>query len=132
MLHSSLVGLEYDSRCQYSVRTMTMLHETVIEKRESHPDTGLDQSEPQRIPVEGEVDLIELATILLREKKSLFKWSLALSVLAAAVVYLVMKPMYTAEAVFLPPQNSPGSNMALQLTSQLGSLGGAAGALGLK
>ncbi|HZY74340.1 MAG TPA: GNVR domain-containing protein, partial [Edaphobacter sp.] len=41
---------------------------------------------------------------------------------------LVMKPMYTAEAVFLPPQNTPGSGMA-QLASQLGSLG-AIGALG--
>jgi tyrosine-protein kinase Etk/Wzc len=107
-----------------------MLQETVIEKRESHPDTGLEQSDPQRIPVEGEIDLIDLTAILLREKKTILKFGLALSILAAAVVYLVMKPMYTAEAVFLPPQNSPVNNVALQLTSQLGSLGGAA--LGLK
>jgi uncharacterized protein involved in exopolysaccharide biosynthesis len=109
-----------------------MLQETVIEKRESHPDTGLDQSGPQQVQVEGEVDLIDLAAVLLREKKTILKFGLVLSVLAAAVVYLVMKPMYTGEALFLPPQNSPGSNMTLQLTSQLGSLGGAAGALGLK
>ncbi len=111
-----------------------MLQETVIEKHENHPDTGSDQSEPQRIPVEGEIDLVELATILLREKSAILRSALVLMVLAALVVYLVMKPMYTAEAVFLPPQSSPGSSMALQLTSQLGSLGGvgAAGALGLK
>jgi tyrosine-protein kinase Etk/Wzc len=109
-----------------------MLQETVIEKHESHPVSGLDEGEPRQIPVEGEIDLIELAAILLREKRTILTFALVLLVLTAAVVYLVMKPMYTAEAVFLPPQGSPGSSMALQL-SQLGSLGGVgAGVLGLK
>jgi len=46
--------------------------------------------------------------------------------LTAIIVYLVMKPMYTAQAVFLPPQNAPGSGMA-QIASQLGSLGALSG-----
>jgi tyrosine-protein kinase Etk/Wzc len=51
--------------------------------------------------------------------------------LTAVIVYLVMKPMYTTEAVFLPPQSSPGSSMS-QLTSQPGSLGAIGGLAGLK
>jgi tyrosine-protein kinase Etk/Wzc len=105
-----------------------MLQDTVIEKRENHPEAGSDRSEPQEVLTGGEVDLIDLAALLLREKKTILKFTVILLVLTVIVVYLVMKPMYTAEAVFLPPQNSPGSSMALQLASQLGPLG--AGALG--
>jgi tyrosine-protein kinase Etk/Wzc len=106
-----------------------MLQDTVIEKRENHPEAGSDRSEPQEVLTGGEVDLIDLAALLLREKKTILKFAVILLVLTVIVVYLVMKPMYTAEAVFLPPQNSPGSSMALQLASQLGPLG-AVGSLG--
>lgn len=108
-----------------------MLQDTVVEKRESHPDDGSDRSEPQRISDEGEVDLIDLAALLLREKRIILRFAVVSLVLTAIVVYLVMKPMYTAEAVFLPPQSSPGSSMS-QLAGQLGSLGAIGGFAGLK
>jgi uncharacterized protein involved in exopolysaccharide biosynthesis len=42
-----------------------------------------------------------------------------------------MKPMFTAEATFLPPQNAPGSGIS-QIASQLGSLGAIGSLSGLK
>jgi tyrosine-protein kinase Etk/Wzc len=81
---------------------------------------------------EQEIDLLEVMTLLLRGKKTILKFMLATVALAALLVFVVMKPMYTAEATFIPPQSAPGSAMS-QLASQLGSLG-AVGALssGLK
>jgi tyrosine-protein kinase Etk/Wzc len=108
-----------------------MLQETLIEKRETLPQAGSDPSELQRIPDEGGIDLIELATLLLRGKKTILRFAIVFSLLTAIVVYLVMKPMYMAEAIFLPPQSSPGSGMS-QLASQLGSLGAIGGLAGLK
>ena len=108
-----------------------MLQETMTEKRETHPEAGADPNNLQRIPDEGEVDFIELATLLMREKKTIFGFAVVFSLLTAIVVYLVMKPIYTAEAIFLPPQSSPGSSMS-QLASQLGSLGAIGGLAGLK
>jgi tyrosine-protein kinase Etk/Wzc len=108
-----------------------MLQETAVEKRETIPHPGSDPSELQRIPDEGGIDLIELATLLLRGKKTILRFAIVFSLLATIVVYLVMKPMYTAEAIFLPPQSSPGSGMS-QLASQLGSLGAIGGFAGLK
>ena len=46
-----------------------MLQETLIEKRETLPEAGSAPSELKRIPDEGEVNLIELASLLLREKR---------------------------------------------------------------
>jgi tyrosine-protein kinase Etk/Wzc len=108
-----------------------MLQETMTEKSESHPEAGLDQTEPQRVSGEEGIDLIELAVLLLREKKTILKFAAVFSVLTAVVVYLLMKPTYTAEAVFLPPQSAPGSGLS-QLASQMGSLGAIGGLAGLK
>lgn len=80
---------------------------------------------------EGEVDLMDIAILLMRGKRTILRFMLVAVALTAIVVYLVMKPMYTAEAVFLPPQNAPGSGMA-QLASQLGSLGAMGGLAGIK
>jgi tyrosine-protein kinase Etk/Wzc len=109
-----------------------MLQETLIEKR----GTGAEAAPPhptelREISDEGEVDLIKLAILLLREKKTILAFAVVSMVLTAVVVYLVMKPTYMAEAVFLPPQNSPGSSMS-QLVSQMGSLGAIGGLAGLK
>ena len=80
---------------------------------------------------EQRIDLFEVATLVLREKKTIIKFILVPCLLTLVVVYGVMKPMYTARAVFLPPQTAPGSAMT-QLASQLGSLGTLGGLGGLK
>jgi tyrosine-protein kinase Etk/Wzc len=77
---------------------------------------------------EQKIDLIEVTTLLLHGKKTILKFTLVAVALMVLLVFVVIEPMYTAQAVFLPPQNAPGSGMS-QLMSQLGSLG-AVGALG--
>jgi tyrosine-protein kinase Etk/Wzc len=69
-----------------------------------------------------EIDLLDLTAVLLRGKKTILKFMLVTAALAAILVYFVMKPMYTAEATFLPPQSAPGSGVS-QMLGQLGSLG---------
>jgi len=69
-----------------------------------------------------EIDLLDLTALLLRGKKTVLKFMLVTAALAAILVYFVMKPMYTAEATFLPPQSAPGSGVS-QMLGQLGSLG---------
>jgi tyrosine-protein kinase Etk/Wzc len=80
---------------------------------------------------EREIDLFAVATLLLEKRKLILRFILSAALLTAVVVFGLMKPMYTAEAVFLPPQTSPGSGMA-QLASQLGSLGAMGALTGLK
>ncbi len=109
---------------------MTMPQDTVV----SHSETSLDnRSDVDLIQdvQENEIDLIELAILLLQGKKTIFRFMLAAVVVTAIVVFGVMKPMYTAEATFLPPQSAPGSGMA-QLASQLGSLGALGALSGVK
>jgi len=77
------------------------------------------------------IDLMELAILLMRGKKIILRFVLIAMAVTAIVVYLIIKPMYTARAVFLAPQNSPGSGMA-QLAGQLGALGAVSGLGGLK
>lgn len=78
-----------------------------------------------------EIDLLDLATLLLRNKRTILRFIAGTVVLIAIIVFGLMRPMYTAEAIFLPPQTSPGSNMA-QLASQLGSLGVVGALTGMK
>jgi tyrosine-protein kinase Etk/Wzc len=77
---------------------------------------------------EDGIDLIQVAFLLWQNKKTILRCMVGTGVLTALLVFFVLKPTYTAEAVFLPPQSSPGSAMS-QLAGQLGSLG-AVGALG--
>ncbi len=77
---------------------------------------------------EDGIDLIEVGFLLWRNKKTILRFTIATTVLTALIVFLVLKPTYTANTVFLPPQSLPGSAMS-QLAGQLGSLG-AVGALG--
>jgi tyrosine-protein kinase Etk/Wzc len=109
---------------------MKMPQDTVV----SHSETSLDnRSNVDLIQdvQENQIDLIELAILLLQGKKTIFRFMLAAVVVAAIVVFGVMKPMYTAEATFLPPQTAPGSGIA-QLAGQLGSLGALGALSGVK
>jgi tyrosine-protein kinase Etk/Wzc len=77
------------------------------------------------------LDLIEVATLLLLRKKIILKFAVVTATLTAVVVFFIMKPTYTAQATFLPPQSAPGSGLS-QLASQLGSLGTMGALSGLK
>lgn len=72
-------------------------------------------------PEGKELDLLAAAMLLARAKKTILAITAAAGLITAFIVIVLIKPTYTAEAVFLPPQTSPGSGMA-QLASQLGSM----------
>jgi tyrosine-protein kinase Etk/Wzc len=102
----------------------------------AHPPASLTPHPSETGPVEHvsdgqEIDLIELATLLLRKKKTISKFILVSIVLTTFVVFVLIKPTFTAQATFLPPQNAPGSGLS-QLASQLGSLGSVGPLSGLK
>jgi uncharacterized protein involved in exopolysaccharide biosynthesis len=110
---------------------MTMPQDTVV----SHPETlSDDKSEVGLIQSgqEEQIDLMELAILLLHGKKIIFYFMLVAVIITAIVVFGVMRPMYTAEAVLLPPQTTPGSGGMSQLMSQLGSLGAMGALTGIK
>ena len=104
-----------------------MLRET-IDDTDTSSNAGLSAAIPQAASNEARIDLIEIATLLLREKKTILQIMMVAMVVTAVVVYGLVKPWFTAQATFLPPQSAPGSALS-QIASQLGSLG-AAGALG--
>lgn len=108
-----------------------MSHEPVL----NNPDAcslpeSISNSQQEGL-ADQKIDLVELTLVLLRGKKIILRFMLVAVALMAVVAYVILKPTYTAEAVFLPPQGSPGSGMA-QLASQLGSLGAITGMGGLK
>jgi tyrosine-protein kinase Etk/Wzc len=102
-----------------------MSEDGVLNNHESSAHTKPDSRAASE---EREIDLIGVATLLLREKKSILKFVLVAAILSAILTYVVMRPMYTAQATFIPPQNAPGSGLS-QLAGQLGSLS-AMGSLG--
>jgi uncharacterized protein involved in exopolysaccharide biosynthesis len=108
-----------------------MLRETVLNHTEAATHAQSTGVENQDASGEPEIDVLQIMTLLLREKKTILKFILTTAALAAVLVFVVMKPMYTAEAIFLPPQSAPGSGMS-QLASQLGSLGAIGSFSGLK
>jgi len=102
--------------------------------RTSFEGTSLGEEEPRLLDnpsAEDGVDLIQVALLLWRNKKTILIFSLGAGALAALIAFFVMKPIYTAEAVFLPPQSAPGSTASL-LAGQLGSIGALGGLGGLK
>jgi tyrosine-protein kinase Etk/Wzc len=109
-----------------------MPQETVVSHPETFAHAGTMTGVMERDSEEQEIDLLAVTALLLRGKKTILKFMLVAFALAMLLVFAIMKPMYTAEATFLPPQSAPGSGVS-QLASQLGSLG-AMGALtgGLK
>lgn len=108
-----------------------MLRESVLSHTENPTRAHTTTGENQDVSEEQEIDVLEVMTLVLREKKTVLKFILVTAALAAVLVFVVMKPMYTAEAIFLPPQSAPGSGMS-QLASQLGSLGAIGSFSGLK
>jgi tyrosine-protein kinase Etk/Wzc len=110
---------------------MGMLRETVSTQTEAPPLTQSSLGETHDGSAEQEIDVLEVVTLLLQEKKTILNFILVSVALAAIGVFFVMRPMYTAEAIFLPPQSAPGSSVS-QLASQLGSLGGVSSFGGLK
>src|ERR1700722_4321763 len=109
-----------------------MPQETVLNDPEISTVAETKPGVMESVSEELEIDVLEVMTLLLLGKKTILKCVFVALALTAFVVYVVMKPTYTAEATFLPPQSAPGSAMT-QLASQLGALG-AVGALtgGLK
>ena len=78
-----------------------------------------------------EIDLQEVAIVLLKRKKLIAGLTLVCCVLSV-VVALLLPPIYRAETSILPPQQS-SSSMLGQLMGQLGGLSGVAGAaVGIK
>ena len=98
-----------------------MAEKTLDLQSETQTDSLIPSSEEIRSERE-DISLLDLGIVLLRGKKTIAYMCLFFLVAATIFAYLIMKPMYTGQAVFLPPQNPPGSGMA-QFLNQLGSLG---------
>jgi len=71
---------------------------------------------------EGEVEILDLAIILLKRKKAILALTLGATLLSAVVAFL-LPPLYRAETRILPPQQG-SQNLASQLLGQLGSVAG--------
>jgi tyrosine-protein kinase Etk/Wzc len=108
-----------------------MPHETLIDHPESIAPAGKTTGAQGTVAEEHEVDVLAVTAMLLRGKWTILRFMLVMLVLTAIVVYGLMSPMYTAEAIFLPPQTPPGSSMS-QIATQVGSLGALGALSGLK
>jgi uncharacterized protein involved in exopolysaccharide biosynthesis len=108
-----------------------MFQDTLTHSSATSNLSELEASATPHASEEREIDLLDVTTLLLREKKTILKFVLIVGALMALVVFVIMKPMFTAEATFLPPQNAPGSGIS-QIASQLGSLGAIGSLSGLK
>ncbi len=99
------------------------------EQSSSAPAAGLHPADEV-----DEINLFELAITLSRAKRQIALWMLV-SALIGLVLALVLKPVFTAEAIIMPPQQAQSSATSL-IAGQLGALsslgGGASSALGLK
>jgi uncharacterized protein involved in exopolysaccharide biosynthesis len=79
-----------------------------------------------------EINLLDYITVLLKWKKLILGITLG-SAIITLLISLNMPPIYRAETVILPPQQS-GSSLTMALLSQMGSpeIAGAATAFGIK
>jgi tyrosine-protein kinase Etk/Wzc len=85
---------------------------------------------PQPAGDDDEISLLDLAIVLAKHKKLIFGLPFVVAVIAA-IVSLLMTPIYTATTKILPPQQSQST--AAAMLGQLGALAGVAGgALGIK
>ncbi|MHB1700065.1 MAG: GNVR domain-containing protein [Acidobacteriaceae bacterium] len=75
---------------------------------------------------EDSVDLVEIALVLLRAKRTVLLFALGGFALAL-IASVLMKPAYKAAASFVPPASSSIGGAAAALASQLGGLGSAKG-----
>jgi tyrosine-protein kinase Etk/Wzc len=102
-----------------------MPEQIVSDRKETSPETVVTMGEDSTMQ-ENEIDLLELGREVMTNRWVLLKFALVPAVITAITV-LLMKPTYTAQASFLPPNSmSTGSSSFL---SQLGPLGAAGGAL---
>ncbi|WP_213804545.1 Wzz/FepE/Etk N-terminal domain-containing protein [Granulicella sp. dw_53] len=102
--------------------------ETPLNVGERSSETEEKLQRLDAISAKDGIDLIQVVALLWRNKKTISRFVLLTGVLTTLVAFFVLKPTFTANAVFLPPQSAPGSAMN-QLMGQIGSLG-AVGALG--
>lgn len=78
---------------------------------------------------EDEINLLDYLIVLAKRKNFIVKVTLGFAIVAA-IVSLVMSPIYRAETKILPPV-SGGSGIATQLMNQLGQLSAVAGIGGM-
>jgi tyrosine-protein kinase Etk/Wzc len=102
-----------------------MPEQIIPDRKEASPETALRTGRDSTMP-EDEIDLLELGRVVMANRRVLLKFALAPAVVTAITV-LLMKPTYTAQASFLPPNSM--SNGSSALLGQLGALGAAGGAL---
>lgn len=91
-------------------------------------DQTAANNEPQS---EDEISLLDLLIVLAKHKKLILGMPLAVAI-AAAIISMLLPPVYTATTKILPPQQSQSSASAMlaQLGGALGGLAG--GAAGIK
>jgi uncharacterized protein involved in exopolysaccharide biosynthesis len=78
---------------------------------------------------EDEINLLDYLIVLAKRKNFIIKVTLGFAIIAA-IISLVMSPIYKAETKILPPVNG-GSGIATQLMNQLGQLSAVAGISGV-
>jgi len=95
--------------------------------REEAPLLGqFSKAEPEPVqPSDPQVSFVGVVALLLRQKKLIGATTLAITLLATAVVFL-LPPSYEAQATILPPQQQQSSLAAFAS----GSMGGLAGSMG--
>lgn len=78
---------------------------------------------------EDEINLLDYLIVLAKRKSFIIKVTIGFAVIAA-IISLIMSPIYKAETKILPPMNG-GSGIATQLMNQLGQLSTIAGISGV-
>lgn len=107
------------------------MNEPIFAERQSNREPS-----PVRDAVadDDEISFLEIATTLARARRPLIL-STIVGALAGLVVALILKPVYTAEAIIMPPQQAQSAAASL-IAGQLGALGGLGGgassSLGIK
>ncbi len=101
-----------------------MMHEEAVITRN---DTLPSSAHPDAYS-ENEIDLIKLGHVIWSHRKLIMKFALVPAAITLVIVFL-MRPTYTAQASFLPP-NSMSTGSSSAVLGQLGALGAASGALG--
>lgn len=103
----------------------------LVDATEKISDTEKGSMRTDGTSYEDGVDLIQVFLLLWQNRKIILRFTLITMFVTALYACFVMKPFFTAKAVFLPPQSAPGSAMT-QLAGQLGALGGLGGLGGIK
>jgi tyrosine-protein kinase Etk/Wzc len=93
------------------------------------PNSGpINRPAPNSAPIDDEISLFDLAITLAKHKK-LILGAPVVAAIIAAIFSLLSPNIYTADTQILPPQQQSSASAML---SQLGALGGMAGAAGIK